>query len=304
LSRAAYTSLIECGGAVHLTSMTESTDGDQCATFTWEDFPYYTDSKDGTLEAKKAHWTVELNLGARKVVKATLGDRELEMDDLIIFISHMICTYVHPQIHAYANWGIDPQHVLDGSPMAAHLRTASIASAIYNHFGKVNAPDIFGALYGGQVGREFTHVVEAALTTTPPLHADIRKLNSHSQFVRFVVKLRGKFFAAFKDYRSQFPENYSAESYFLGTVLHSLDHWMYCRNLDKWTLVAIDTSPEFASMRSVQECVRFAVSDDLPGLLFPKEFKDISTPFHQAVYSAARAIDPCLADHMQPCIIK
>ena len=46
------------------------------------------------------------------------------------------------------------------------------------------------------------------------------------------------------------------------------------------------------------------LSDDLPCVLFAREFRDAPMAFHQEVYRVGRQIDPFLADRMQTCIIK
>ena len=109
---------------------------------------------------------------------------------------------------------------------------------------------------------------------------------------------------AFKEERAHFPADYSAEAYFLGTVVHSLDHHRYIQNLDPRTLVGMRVSPKFETLRAIQCIVRCMISDDLPCILFAREYKDAPMAFHQQVYQIGRRIDASLADKMQTCIIK
>ena len=108
----------------------------------------------------------------------------------------------------------------------------------------------------------------------------------------------------FAEQRSNFPESYSAEAYFLGTVVHSLDHFNYIRHVDPWALVAMRVSPALETLRRIQCVVRYMISDDLPGIVFARDFKDAPMAFHRQVYQAGRRIDPQLAAQMQTCIVK
>ena len=109
----------------------------------------------------------------------------------------------------------------------------STVTALYNHFGLHNAPWIMALLVHRAADRELLGVFKASLAAAPPPHADVRGLMSHSRLVRFVVLLRGPFMRAFEEQREHFPASYSAEAYFLGTVLHSLDHLGYTRSLKR-----------------------------------------------------------------------
>tara|TARA_B100000475_G_scaffold186494_1_gene156021 strand:+ start:181 stop:468 length:288 start_codon:yes stop_codon:yes gene_type:complete len=92
--------------------------------------------------------------------------------------------------------------------------------------------------------------------------------------------------------------------YFLGTVMHSLDHFNYTRFLSPWALLAMEVSPRLETLRAIQGVVRCMLSDDLPCVLFAREYKDSPMGFHREVYRIAREIDPFLAARMQTCIIK
>ena len=152
--------------------------------------------------------------------------------------------------------------------------------------------------------RELLAVFKASLEFPPPAHAEVRQLVHHSRLVRFVVELRGPFLRAFEKYRHDFPASYSAEAYFLGTVLHSLDHLNYTRFLDPWALTAMPVAPRLQTLHAIQCIVRFALSEDLPCVLFARDFKTSPMAFHQEVYQKASKIDPDLAARMQTCIIK
>ena len=286
--------------------------GDELATFVWSPFPMMVDTDDGEVRPSgrvegarvgqfDTLFSVDVNLTRRTISKATLNEALLPLTDLVALLCHAIAADQHPKVHAYANWGIDP------SDRVCHpyLRRMSVCTTLYNHFGLSNAPWIMGLVLRSKgAERELLRVFEDSLTRPPPSHAEVRQLVRHSRLVRFIVELRGPFMRVFAEQRSAFPESYSAEAYFLGTVVHSLDHFNYVRHVDPWVLVAMPVSPELETLRRMQCVVRYMLSDDLPGILFATTFRDAPMAFHKQVYSTGRRIDPQLAAQMQTCIVK
>lgn len=285
---------------------------DEIATFVWAPFPMIVDTDDGEVRPSgrgegarvgqfDTLFSVDVNLTRRTISKATLNEALLPLTDLVALLCHAIAADQHPKVHAYANWGIDP------SDRVCHpyLRRMSVCTTLYNHFGLSNAPWIMGLVLRSKgAERELLRVFEDSLTRPPPSHAEVRQLVRHSRLVRFIVELRGPFMRVFAEQRSAFPESYSAEAYFLGTVVHSLDHFNYVRHVDPWVLVAMRVSPALETLRRVQCVVRYMLSDDLPGILFATTFRDAPMAFHKQVYSTGRRIDPQLAAQMQTCIVK
>ena len=131
-------------------------------------------------------------------------------------------------------------------------------------------------------------------------------LHKHTQLARvnFIVKLRRMFMLKFQEHRDVFPAACSGESYFIGTVLHSLDHSSFCRHVDKYAFAAAGVSAKFRTLHNIQLSVRFQLSDDLPGVLFHRAFQNSPLKFHREVFDVARRIDPELAALMQTSIVK
>ena len=310
--------ILESSLSIQVQARRRDEHGDEIGTFVWSPFPMMVDTDDGEVRPSgrgdemledsgrttKSHATlfsVDVNLTRRTISKATLNEALLPLTDLVALLCHAIAADQHPKVHAYANWGIDP------SDRVCHpyLRRMSVCTTLYNHFGLSNAPWIMGLVLRSKgAERELLRVFEDSLTRPPPSHAEVRQLVRHSRLVRFIVELRGPFMRVFAEQRSAFPESYSAEAYFLGTVVHSLDHFNYVRHVDPWVLVAMRVSPALETLRRMQCVVRYMLSDDLPGILFATTFRDAPMAFHKQVYSTGRRIDPQLAAQMQTCIVK
>jgi len=92
-----------------------------------------------------------------------------------------------------------------------------------------------------------------------------------------------------------------AEGFFLGTVLHSLDHSQMDRVLtDPLSLAA--TSRDFESMASLGRFVRVGFVSDIPALQFNNRFSDAPRASYKTIYERAKEIDVDFADRMHACI--
>ena len=94
-----------------------------------------------------------------------------------------------------------------------------------------------------------------------------------------------------------------AESLFVGTVLHSLDHTLMGWHCEDPLWLDID-HPRFGPMASVGRVVRAGFVEALPSLFFERHMRGSNHPFFKAVYNRAAKIDKLYADHMDTCIIK
>ena len=93
------------------------------------------------------------------------------------------------------------------------------------------------------------------------------------------------------------------QAFFVGTILHSLDHTFLEWNLREALWLDVD-NPRFGKMAELTRIVRVGFTEDLPFLYFHKRFKGSNHPFYKAVYEKAAKIDKELADHMDTCIVK
>ena len=205
--------LLESSLAIQFQVLRAEESGDEVGSFVWTPFPFMVDDaesgdiapagREGTL------FSVDVDLTRRAILKATLNEERLGLPDLVALLAHALAADQHPKVHAYANWAIDPDDGV-GHP---YLRRTSVVTALYNHFGKANAPWIMGLLLSKGAARELDAVFEASLAVTPPPHAEVRRLVAHSRLVRFIVRLRGPFMRCFDEHREAFPASYSAEAY-------------------------------------------------------------------------------------------
>lgn len=133
-------------------------------------------------------------------------------------------------------------------------------------------------------------------------HGNITDLMRYSRFVNFSIKVRAIFINEFAKHKHLFP-GIDGEAFFVGTVLHSLDH-----TLMEWNLVDplwLDIEdPKFGKMAELGRIVRVGFVEDVPFLYFNKRFSGSDHPFYKSVYEKAARIDKDLADNMDTCIIK
>ena len=91
--------------------------------------------------------------------------------------------------------------------------------------------------------------------------------------------------------------------FYLGTILHSLDHTMMDNNLED-PLWLDSQDSKFTLMAQLGQIVKVGFVKDVPGIYFHKRFKGSGHPFYEAVYEKAAKINQELADKMDTCIIK
>ena len=106
----------------------------------------------------------------------------------------------------------------------------------------------------------------------------------------------------FAKHKDSFP-GIDGEAFFVGTVMHSLDHTCMDNNLDDPMWLDVN-HPKFGRMAEVGRIVKVGFVQDVPGLIFEKRFKGSNHPFYESVYRKAAKIDKYMADNMDTCIIK
>lgn len=310
MSEVAAGMLLETSNSINLSRIiAASEDSPAIAEFVWPSIALIIDigeNHDKTISALSM-LKCQVDLSTKRAIQASVSTQqktiEVEMNDLVPILAHVLSAYQHPKVHAYANWGIDPGTYSEVK-VHPHLQKMSVVTTLFNHLGFHNAPGIFGLMYGEEAGGAFLGTVEKALTLPTPSHTQVRHLMKHSRLVKFISCLRVPFFELFKEHRSEFPPRTDAEAYFLGTVMHSLDHAMYAEQLDPWVFVGLDPSPQYRSLKKIQETVRFSLSTDLPMILFNRFYRKSPFAFHRKVYQKACTLDQKLADMIQTCIIK
>lgn len=274
------------------------------AGFFFADFPYV----DNDLNYKVADlFAVDIDLNTKKFVKAKLNDMDLTMSDTFILLWYNTVAAQHVKLHAMANWGANSHISLEETN--PFLRRNSVVTSVYNYFGYTSFSTFLdtwesqgllskGWSETGALIKCFNHGIKDGIGQ----HGNIIDLVPHSRFVNFVVKVRSVFMDQFAKYKDQFP-GIDGEAFFVGTILHSLDHTLMEWNLPDPLWLDVD-NPRFGKMAEMGRIVRVGFVQDVPFLYFNKRFKGSDHPFYKAVYEKAAKIDKELADHMDTCIIK
>merc|ERR1712110_1262525 len=275
-------------------------DNKEVAKFVWTDFPML----DGNGNFKTAKLlTVEIDLEGRCFEKGTLDGEPLAPRDALILVWFHVIFANHVKIHAYANWAANAQdHSFD-----AFQHRMAVTTIMYNYFGSTVFPRICEHWKKWGVSSDFHNiidVIEKGVSNGVPNHAGIMELVPYSKVVRFMIPVRRHFHNTFEEHKTEFP-GIDAESLFIGTIMHSLDHTLMGWNLtDPLYLDTERCDPRFRVMAELGRFVRAGFVEDLPFLMFNKNYSNAPTKFHKRIYSYAAKVDKRLADHMDCCIIK
>ncbi|CAJ1443830.1 unnamed protein product [Effrenium voratum] len=265
------------------------------ATFVYR-IPVYLDSSSQVLMTRMV---VKLNLSNADLVSAELDGETCTLDDAAVLLAHYVVNLNHPKIHAYANWGIDP-----ADSTSRYLQKMSVVTASYNHYGFDNFPLMARNMVHKDAGLFVKVCLKESLSIGVPEHKLVTALAQHSKLLNFLIQLKMPFKQAFKQCKEDFPPSYSCEAHFLGTVVHSLDHWVFCQTIDPWLFSALNHSKDLQTLHSTVMLARCCALDDIPTVGLEKYFRDEHTEFHRMVYSAAKDLDASMADQIQTCIVK
>ena len=133
-----------------------------------------------------------------------------------------------------------------------------------------------------------------------PEHSRVVSLTRFSTLTNFLVRLRPHFHRAFAKHKHLFP-NADVEALFVGTIIHSLDHFNYEQITDPILLDENDTV--LGETARILQVVRASFVPDIP-VPFTHRYKDSKHPFYASVYEKARELNRSLSDEMDTCIIK
>lgn len=274
------------------------------AGFFFPDFPYV----DNECNYRVADlFAVDIDLDTKRFVKAKLDDTDLTASETLILLWFNTIAAQHVKLHSMANWGInDHPSVKETNPF---LQQNSVVTTMYNFFGYscfssfLKTWEKQGLLSDGwSEKRGFLKCINHGIKEGVGQHGNITDLVKYSRYVNFTVKLRGVFMNEFAKHKHQFP-GVDGEAFFVGTVLHSLDHTLMEWNLLDPLWLNVDDK-KFGKMAELGRIVRVGFVEDVPFLYFEKRFKDSSHSFYKRVYQKAAKIDKDLADNMDTCIIK
>lgn len=275
-------------------------DGKTIGTYVWTDMPMLDGN--GTYRLAKI-MTIELDLREKRFEKGTLDGEDLAARDALILIWFHVIFANHVKIHSYANWATNAQeHKYD-----PFLHRMSVTTIMYNFFGFSAFPTICGYWKSWGIASDFhniTEVIKKGISNGIPHHAGLGELIPYSDIAKFIIPLRKHFHSTFKEHQDEFP-GIDPESFFIGTIMHSLDHTLMGWNLtDPMFLDTSRCDPRFRIMAELGRFVRAGFVDDLPGLPFRKNYYNAPGKFYKRIYTFAARLNKKLADAMDVCIIK
>ncbi len=273
------------------------------AGFFFSDFPYI----DNNCEYRVADlFAVDIDLDTKRFVKAKMDNTDLTAQETLILLWFNTVATHHVKLHAMANWSVNDDLSLD--KLNPVLRQNSLVTTMYNFFRystfqkSLKTWEKQGLLSKGFSEKDalmkcINHGLRAGLGH----HEEIAELIDNSKLVNFTVKVRTIFMDEFAKHKHMFP-GIDGEAFFVGTVLHSLDH-----TLMEWNMTDplwLDVNNEkFGKTAELGRILR-ATSVDDPSLAFNRRFRGSKHPFYRSVYEKAAKIDKELADHMDTCIVK
>ena len=281
-------------------------DGKKIAKFIWTNLPLL--GVNGKYELAKM-MTISLDLDERSFHSGSVlykdGEQKQSLDarDALILIWFHTIFANHVKLHAYANWATNSQE----ATFDAFVHRMSVTTTMYNYFGFSVFPRICGYWKSFGISSDFhdiTQVINQGVQNGVPEHGGIMELAPHSELARFIGPVRKFFHKTFKDHTKEF-KGVDAEALFIGTIMHSLDHTLMGWNVVDPLYIDVERcNPRFRVMAELGRFVRAGFVDDLPGLLFNKNYSNAPTPFYQKVYKFAAKKNKKLADAMDCCIVK
>ena len=273
----------------------------EVATFVWTDFPML----DGNGKFRIAKiLSIDIDLEKKCFEQGSLDGEPLAVNDALILVWFHTIFANHVKIHSYANWAANAQdHSYD-----AFQHRMSVTTIMYNYFGSTLFPRITSAWqklgFSDTDFHSIIEVIEKGVSNGVPNHAGIRELVPHSEVARFMILVRSHFHHTFEEHKAEFP-GIDAESLFVGTIMHSLDHTLMGWNLEDPLYLDMEgCDPRFRVMAELGRFVRAGFVDDLPFLMFNKNYSNAPGKFYKRVYRYAAKVNKKLADHMDCCIIK
>jgi len=213
--------VLETTLATYLLESEEDENGNMVGRFVWVDVPLlFAGDKMRVFE----RLTVLIDLTNRRWRSTQLlGHGPVSASDTLCLMGFILVIPTHVKLHSYANWAVDLESE------NAFVRRMSVVSVIYNYFGFSSFTGTMAwfrkAGLTSSAYAEVKKCIVKGIDNGMHYHAAIRSLATCSDFVNFIVQIRGKFLQCFTKYTEDFPST-SGEALFVGTVLHGLDHTM------------------------------------------------------------------------------
>ena len=174
------------------------------------------------------HWKssrlyIEINISRRRVLKTFYDNQSISYPDAVSLTFLALVGMTHPVIHSYANWGVNPD-ISNGFLRRMALCTLKYNSMGVNQFRTATASFKRLGLFKHITPKMLELVNHHGSYTVPKHnHQNWLMLRQQSEFVRFILDLRGVFMGEFAKHKQDFV-GIDQEALFLGTVVHSVDH--------------------------------------------------------------------------------
>jgi len=291
--------------AMHYGGKRKDDNGNEVAGMFFAEFPIV--EQDGSFKIVDL-LSIDLDLKSKRMLSAKLdGKDELEADEVAILLFYYTISGNHVKIHGLANWAInlEPKQV-KANPFVARN---SIVTTIYNYFGFHSFPSLFPKFKAMRMISEnwnpqslldtFIHGLEHSLFWNPM----VNEMAPHSEFVDFQCKLMPFFLKEFDKVKSRYFPGYDGMAFFVGTVIHSLDHSAAEWNMEDPLWLNINHA-KYGKMAEISRVVRCGFLEQHPSFMFHQYFKGCGHPFYDTVYEKASTINQKLADNMDTCIVR
>ena len=251
--------------------------GNRIATFRYENWlcPTGTETSGEILKVKCLR--LELDLQRRVALSCELNGTQIGTgSDALCYLYLALSSYHHTALHGYANWAAIPNHE------DAHLNRAATWTLATNAV----------ALFTGRAFQRNPNTMKEALRYNCrrgiPKHGAgtlLRELAQHSRYTLFVYRARAALMKTIEDHSLKVD----AESLFLSTVVHSLDHYMATLAVDPYDLIMTDSKHRAAQM------VRLVFTEPLEPGLVNTRISAIKSGWPKTLYERLSAIDETLA---------
>ena len=154
--------------------------------------------KDGTVTTGK--FSVKININEKKVYSSSFGGSDIGLSDALALLVVADVGHTHPSIHAFANWGINPESKI------SFLHKMALCTIRYNDFGMFAFPSVAVLLNTLGVLRYTTHDIAVLSVyhghhTVPPHPPHFKQLANHSTFLHFIAEVRATFMEEFEKYQ-------------------------------------------------------------------------------------------------------
>jgi len=225
--------------------------------------------------------------------------REISAYGAFLLSANLSSMQTHPVVHAYANWGLNPE--LESNWW---IRRMGLITVKYNNIGIMAYPWLIECL--NQMGittvSKKTTKLQLHINHNVPPHHDLQGLRERHTFSKFLIDVRRYFLVKFEKYAKDFA-GIDGEALFIGTVMHSIDHRQAVYNSVP-ILIPMDghVDPEW-QLDHENALIALNMSGAKPHYRpYENRYSHAPHPFYREVYEFARTIDQTLADMMEACI--